>query len=462
MAWWQMLSISLVSGLGVGSLFGIGWWFWKRALRAKARTIEEQRSSSAGAGERPEEKQVTRAQAALFSRQIQEIIALYSEGLVPPEKLAQTIKEAATTLLSSTPVLEDQAELEEKEQPSEPFVLKELGSLTLRCLLGCGGFGRVQLVEDPEGLFAWKASDKRLLEKSAMTSNVVDEKRVLGVTQICPSPFIVKYYGCCHTRKYLYFKLEALLGGELYRTYNKKSLYGSEEHARYYMACAFQGIQHLHELRVMLRSLKPEDCALDERGCLKIIDFGLSKFLVNKTFTTCGTPDYFSPEIISSEGHSFPVDWWCAGVMLFELLSGKPPFEAAYPMQIYQRVMKGINRVPWPKAIPATAKDLIYSLLRPNPQNRLPEAKGFGALQKHAFFQKLDWSNLASMAPPYVPGSSYQENFSASQMDLHQCFTQDLDKSWSPRFDWSVHFGEMMPMDDLPHARFEDKAHNRS
>lgn len=54
-----------------------------------------------------------------------------------------------------------------------------------------------------------------------------------------------------------------------------------------------------------------------------------------------GTPDYFSPEIISSEGHSFPVDWWCAGVMLFELLSGKPPFEAAYPMQIYQRVMKG-------------------------------------------------------------------------------------------------------------------------
>eukprot|EP00913_Durusdinium_trenchii_P029088 g27273.t1 len=106
------------------------------------------------------------------------------------------------------------AELEEKEQPSEPFVLKELGSLTLRCLLGCGGFGRVQLVEDPEGLFAWKASDKRLLEKSAMTSNVVDEKRVLGVTQICPSPFIVKYYGCCHTRKYLYFKLEALLDSE--------------------------------------------------------------------------------------------------------------------------------------------------------------------------------------------------------------------------------------------------------
>ena len=67
----------------------------------------------------------------------------------------------------------------------------------------------------------------------------------------------------------------------------KRNFYGSETHARYYMASALSGVEHLHKLRVVLRSLKPEDCALDSRGVLKLVDFGISKFLVTKTYTTC-------------------------------------------------------------------------------------------------------------------------------------------------------------------------------
>eukprot|EP00427_Karlodinium_veneficum_P055275 CAMPEP_0169406162 /NCGR_PEP_ID=MMETSP1017-20121227/57350_1 /TAXON_ID=342587 /ORGANISM="Karlodinium micrum, Strain CCMP2283" /LENGTH=117 /DNA_ID=CAMNT_0009512841 /DNA_START=156 /DNA_END=506 /DNA_ORIENTATION=- len=117
------------------------------------------------------------------------------------------------------------------------------------------------------------------------------------------------------------------MGGELYSTYKRKGLHGSIRHATYYTACVSSGLEHLGDLRIVLRGLKPEDCVLNAQGRLKLVDMNLAKLVVNKTYTTCGTPDYFAPELIASVGHDQSVDVWCVGIMLFELLSGHPPFE---------------------------------------------------------------------------------------------------------------------------------------
>merc|ERR1712176_1153003 len=85
-------------------------------------------------------------------------------------------------------------------------------------------------------------------------------------------------------------------------------------------------------------------------GEVKLTDMGLAKVVPGTTYTTCGTPDYFAPELIASKGHTKAVDWWTLGILTFELLGGHPPFEAASPMQIYQKVNKGINKVQFPKA----------------------------------------------------------------------------------------------------------------
>merc|ERR1712032_433384 len=106
-------------------------------------------------------------------------------------------------------------------------------------------------------------------------------------------------------------------GGELYQTYNRKSFHGSEKHAKFYVAGTTFAFEHMHERRIIYRDLKPEN-----------------------------------------------------------LLSGHPPFEAAYPMQVYSKVMQGINKVNFPPKCQGPASELIKGLLRANPSERLPMRPG--------------------------------------------------------------------------------------
>merc|ERR1711988_1747413 len=159
------------------------------------------------------------------------------------------------------------------------------------------------------------------------------------------STFITKLWETYNGAQSLYFLLEPCLGGELYATYNRKGLHGSEKHCRYYAAGTVYAFEHLHERRIIYRDLKPENLLLNETGHIKITDMGLAKFVIGKTYTTCGTPDYFAPEVIASIGHTHAVDWWTLGILMFELMTGHPPFESSDPMKTYQKVMQGIDKV---------------------------------------------------------------------------------------------------------------------
>merc|ERR1711972_761360 len=139
----------------------------------------------------------------------------------------------------------------------------------------------------------------------------------------------------------------------------KKAFWGKVEHAKFYTAGTVFAFEHLHAKKIIFRDLKPENLLLNEKGEVKLTDMGLAKVVVGKTYTTCGTPDYFAPELIASKGHTDAVDWWTLGILTFELLSGHPPFESATPMQIYQKVSRGINKVQFPKKCKGDVESFI-------------------------------------------------------------------------------------------------------
>jgi len=290
-------------------------------------------------------------------------------------------------------------------------------------LLGCGGFGVVELYEHKitGKSYAMKGLSKGYVVKAGMQESIMNEKTILLMTG---SPFIIKLYATYNGAQSLYFLLEPALGGELYATYNRKGFHGSDKHAKFYVAGVIFAFEHLHERRIIYRDLKPENVLLNEKGQTKLADMGLAKFVIGKTFTTCGTPDYFAPELIASAGHTNAVDWWTLGVLIFELMSGRPPFESSSPMQIYSKVMKGISKVPFPPKCQGRVADLIRCLLEREPSQRLPVRPGGSEnIKKHSWYTGFDWvaaKNQTMEVPfqPIVRSPKDIANFSARKEDM--------------------------------------------
>lgn len=308
-------------------------------------------------------------------------------------------------------------------------------------LLGCGGFGYVDLVKNKTGeTYAKKTLFRGNVVKAGMERSIIDEKYVMLMMD---SPFILQIYATYVDSHHFYFLLEASLGGELYSTYNRLAFHGKEGHAKFYVAGITLGLEHMHELKIIYRGCNPENVLLSRTGHVKLADFGLSKYSLSKTFTPCGVPDYFSPEMITRIGHDEAVDWWSLGILTFELLAGHPPFEAASPFQIYEKIMAGIDKTTFPTTVPAAATSFTKALLKKDPSKRLAMRNGGSNNMKTSeWLSNIDWASLenGSADPPYLPKVESMEdlsNFYSSSADK-PAFTQYSEnaRTWHQDFAW--------------------------
>lgn len=103
-------------------------------------------------------------------------------------------------------------------------------------------------------------------------------------------------------------------------------------------------------------------------------DFGFAKVVDQKTYTLCGTPEYLAPEILLQKGHGKPVDWWCLGILIYEMLVGIDPFSDDDPMAVYQNILKG--KIKFPQNFPRDAKSLVKHLLVADLTKRFGNLKG--------------------------------------------------------------------------------------
>ena len=141
-------------------------------------------------------------------------------------------------------------------------------------------------------------------------------------------PFLIKLFASFETATQLVFILEFCSGGELFfllRQIGKMT----EDQARFYFVEICLGMQHLHKKKIIYRDIKPENILLDSDGHIRIADFGLSKQgMENKdiSYSFCGSPEYMAPEMILRAGHNFQLDLYCLGTLLYEMVTGLPPF----------------------------------------------------------------------------------------------------------------------------------------
>ncbi|KRG03319.1 cGMP-dependent protein kinase, isozyme 2 forms cD5/T2 isoform X3 [Drosophila mojavensis] len=295
----------------------------------------------------------------------------------------------------------------ERRKINEEFRDINLTDLRVIATLGVGGFGRVELVQvngDNSRSFALKQMKKSQIVETRQQQHIMSEKEIMGEANC---QFIVKLFKTFKDKKYLYMLMESCLGGELWTILRDKGNF-DDATTRFYTACVVEAFDYLHSRNIIYRDLKPENLLLDEKGYVKLVDFGFAKKLQTgrKTWTFCGTPEYVAPEVILNRGHDISADYWSLGVLMFELLTGTPPFTGSDPMRTYNIILKGIDAIEFPRNITRNASNLIKKLCRDNPAERLGYQRGgISEIQKHKWFDGFYWWGLQnrSLEPPIKP-----------------------------------------------------------
>ncbi|XP_029387848.1 aurora kinase C isoform X1 [Mus pahari] len=238
--------------------------------------------------------------------------------------------------------------------------------------LGRGKFGRVYLARLKENNFivALKVLFKSEIEKGGLEHQLRREVEIQAHLQ---HPNILRLYNYFYDDTRMYLILEYAPGGELYKELQRNQQLDQERTATIIEELS-DALSYCHENKVIHRDIKPENILLGLRGEVKISDFGWSVHTLSlRRKTICGTLDYLPPEMIEQKPYNETVDLWCIGVLCYELLVGKPPFESSTSSETYRRIRKVDFK--FPSSVPAGAQDLISKLLRYHPSERLSLAQ---------------------------------------------------------------------------------------
>ncbi|CAD8183052.1 unnamed protein product [Paramecium octaurelia] len=268
--------------------------------------------------------------------------------------------------------------------------------------LGTGSFGRVRLAKQKSNnkYVALKILKKIEILRLKQVDHIISEFNILKQVK---HPFLIEMSGYTQDERYLYFVLEYIQGGELF-TYLRNAGTVQNEEAQFYSAQVVLMFEYLHTKNIVYRDLKPENLLVQSDGYLKLTDFGFAKVVEDRTYTLCGTPEYLAPEILLNKGHSKPVDWWCLGIFLYEMLAGIDPFNDEDPMAIYQKILKG--KVKFPRNFDNEAKCLVKHLLEQDVTKRFGNLKnGVDDIKQHKWYETLNWKDLFAkkLKPQYIP-----------------------------------------------------------
>jgi len=296
----------------------------------------------------------------------------------------------------------------------EPTIRVTIKDFDLLNVVGKGSFGKVMQVrkKDSGKIYAMKVLSKKTILDRGELEHTRAEKNIL---QKLVHPFLVNLLYAFQTEDKLYFIMDYINGGELFFHLQKEEKF-SDERVRFYCAEIICGLEYLHNCGVLYRDLKPENILLTDDGHICMTDFGISKegLISNddRTATFCGTPEYLAPEILQGKSYGKAVDWWSFGTLMYEMLTGLPPFYSQDVQDMYNKIMN--DKLVFAPQVSPEARSILTSLLERNPEKRLQDPK---AIKTHPYFKGIDWGKIVrkEIDPPFIP--EVKDKLDVSQVD---------------------------------------------
>eukprot|EP01137_Pigoraptor_chileana_P000721 Opistho-2@37340 len=281
-----------------------------------------------------------------------------------------------------------------------------LDDFNLLSVLGRGSYAKVMLAEEKGSghLFAMKIIKKERLLQDEDLDWILIEKHVL---QLSAHPFIVGLHSCFQTESRLFFVAEYAAGGDLMSLMQRERRL-TEPHARFYASEIVLALRFLHGHAVIYRDLKLDNVLIAGDGHVRLTDFGMCKEGIaygERTTTFCGTPNYIAPEVIRDPDYGHAVDYWALGVLLFEMVVGRSPFDARAEDELFEAILS--RDVAPPKHLTPECAAAVKGLLTRDPAVRLGchVRTGLQDLREHPFFATVDWALLEAkgVQPPFIP-----------------------------------------------------------
>jgi len=231
-------------------------------------------------------------------------------------------------------------------------------------------------------------------------------------------PFIVNMNCAFQDFENLYLVMDLLTGGDL-RYHVCKLRRFSENKTKFFIACLLLGLEYIHCNNIIHRDIKPENLVFDDRGYLRITDFGVAKIRKeDNSSETSGTPGYMAPEVLLAQNHSFPVDFFAIGVMGYEFMFGQRPYLGKNRKEIKHQVLKKQVKIE-PDDVPEgwgmDSVDFINNCLRRKDSRRLGFTGGVNDLKNHNWFKDFDWDGLLNktLKAPFIPpkGGNFDKKY---------------------------------------------------
>lgn len=255
-------------------------------------------------------------------------------------------------------------------------------------------------------------------------------------------PGFVNLYCTFQDTRNLYFVMTYAKNGDMLPYIRKVGSFDLDC-TRFYAAELVLAMEHMHRKGVIHRDLKPENILLDEKMHTLIADFGSAKVVAHGEHGLCnadsvverpvmqqpeddnnmsrrrrnsfvGTAQYVSPEILNGKATSRATDLWALGCIIYQMISGLPPFRAATEYLIFQKVLKA--EMSFPEGFDETAANLVEKLIQLEPSQRLgshDRGDTYDSIRNHPFFEGINWDALRQQTPPpiypYLPGLEADE-----------------------------------------------------